>query len=40
MNKEQEVSIKPRVGLAFGDWLTGYTEFLVNRSIYRDTKVI
>lgn len=26
------MSIEPRVVLAFGDWLTGYTEFLVSRA--------
>lgn len=29
----REVSIEPRVGLKFGDWLTGYTELLINQSI-------
>ena len=26
--KNKEVSIEPRVGLVFGDWLIGYPEFL------------
>lgn len=25
INKEQEVSIEPRAGVAFGNWLTGYS---------------
>lgn len=32
--------MEPRVGLAFGDWLTGCTAFLVKQSIYRNKKVI
>ena len=31
---------RPRVGLAFGDWLTGHTAFWIKCCIYRDTKVI
>lgn len=27
--KEQEIRIELRAGLVFGDWLTGYTAFLV-----------
>ena len=30
---------RPRVGLAFSDWLSGYAVFLVKQSIYRDVKV-
>ena len=32
--------MEPRVGLAFGDELTGCIELLANRSNYRDRKVI
>jgi len=28
--REKEVHIEPKVRLAFGDWLTGYSVFLVN----------
>lgn len=38
--RNKETSLDPRVGLACGDWLVGYTVFLVKRSIYRDKKVI
>ena len=31
---------KPRIGLVFGEWLTGYTVFLAKRSIHGDTEVI
>lgn len=30
---------RSRVGLAFGDLLTGYTVFLVKQNIYRDREV-
>lgn len=36
--RNKEVNIELRAGLAFGDWLTEYTAFLVNWSIFRDTK--
>lgn len=31
---------KTSIALAFGDWPTGYTAFLVKQSIYRDMIVI
>ena len=37
--KNHEVSIEPRAGLVFGDWLNGYTMFLVKWHTNRDTKV-
>ena len=46
MNKEtnremyKEISTEHRVGLAFGDWLTGCNLFLVEWDIYRDRNVI
>lgn len=40
MNKKQEISIEPRVGMVFGDLLTGYAEFLVKQKFYRDTRVL
>lgn len=32
--------MEPKVGLTFGDWLTGYTAFPVQQSIYRNKKVM
>lgn len=40
VRKGKDMSIEPRTGLVFGDWLAGYTPFLVKQSIYRDSKVI
>lgn len=41
MNKGQRNKSKvQRVGLVFGDWLTGYTVLLIRGSIYRDGRVI
>ena len=37
--KNHEVSIEPRAGLVFGDWLSRYTMFLVKQNTNRDTKV-
>lgn len=34
--KEEEISIEPRVGLLSGDWLTGYPAHLAKESLYRD----
>lgn len=28
-SRNEEISIEPRISLAFGDWLTEYTELLV-----------
>lgn len=39
VSRNKEMSKQPRVGLAFGDWLTGYTAFPVRRSIVKDTKL-
>lgn len=42
MNKEKGNKWRAQswLGVGVGDWLTGFTVFLVKRSIYRDTKVI
>ena len=37
--RNKEISIEPRVCLAFGDWLTGYTAFLVKGNVSRDVQV-
>lgn len=39
VRKNKEVRIEPRVGLAFGDWLTGYPLVLVKQSVYRGMEV-
>ena len=36
--KNKETSMEPRVGLAFMDWLTQYTAFLVKQNIYKEHK--
>lgn len=33
------MSIRPRTGMVFGGWLTGYTVFLVKWNPYRGMKV-
>lgn len=33
--KNNEVNTRPRVGLAFEDWLIAYAVFMVKRHIYR-----
>lgn len=38
--RNKEISVQPSTGLAFGDWLAGYTVFLVKQSVYRHVKVI
>ena len=38
-SRKKEIRIEPRVGLAFRDWLDGYTVFPVRPSIYRNIKV-
>lgn len=38
-SRNKEVSIEPRVGLVFENWLTRYTSFLVKWNIYRSMKV-
>lgn len=37
---DKETHIEPTVGLGFGDWLTGYTVFMVTQNIYRDMKCV
>ena len=37
--RSKEISIEPRVGLAFGVQPTGYTAFVVKGSIYRNAEV-
>lgn len=38
--KYRAQSIEPRVGMKYGESLTGCTAFLVKQSIYRDIKVL
>ena len=33
VRRNKEVSIEPRVGLVFGDWLTGYATFLIKQTV-------
>lgn len=39
-NKERGIKLGCRVGMAFGDWLSGYAAFLVKCNSYRDAKVL
>lgn len=40
VKEEEEISTKPRIDLAYEDWLTGYIVFLVRQSTNKDTEVI
>lgn len=40
IKNKKETRIEPIADSAFGDWLTGYTLFLVTWVIYRYTKII
>lgn len=41
MRRNDKVGRESKVDLGvFGDWSTGYTEFLVKQSIHREMKVI